>query len=47
MQVNSQSLHIHDSWKAVLADEFTQPYFSHIQETLLQEQQEGYIVYPK
>ena len=37
---------IHESWKTVLADEFTQSYFAHIKELLLQEKQAGHIVYP-
>lgn len=38
---------IHDSRKTVLADEFTQSYFAHIKELLLQEKQAGHIIYPK
>ena len=41
------SVCIDDSWKAVLADEFSKPYFAHIKETLLQEKQAGYVIYPK
>lgn len=40
------SIRIDDSWKLVLADEFSKPYFAHIKETLLQEKQAGYIIYP-
>ncbi|MCX6824205.1 MAG: uracil-DNA glycosylase [candidate division SR1 bacterium] len=41
------TIHIDDSWKAVLADEFSKPYFAHIKETLLQEKQTGHSIYPK
>lgn len=41
------TVQIHDSWKAILADEFAKPYFTHIKEVLLQEKQAGHIIYPK
>ena len=47
MQANSDIFHIHDSWKTVLGEEFAKPYFTHIQEFLLQEKEAGHIIYPK
>lgn len=37
---------IEGSWKAVLADEFQQPYFQHISAFLHQEKQAGKVIYP-
>lgn len=45
--IDTLSTHIDASWKTVLADEFTQPYFFRIQEILLQEKQLDCIVYPQ
>ena len=39
-------VHIHESWKAVLADEFVKPYFHQIKNTLLLEKQSWYTTYP-
>jgi len=45
--IDSSTVHIDDSWKLVLADQFAKPYFTHIKETLLQEKQTGHTIYPK
>ncbi len=37
---------IHESWKAVLSDEFEQPYFQGIRQFLVNEKQAGKVVYP-
>lgn len=37
---------IHESWKAVLANEFEQPYFQNIKDFLLKEKQAGKTIYP-
>jgi uracil-DNA glycosylase len=37
---------IHESWKAVLAEEFEQPYFENIKAFLLKEKQAGKVIYP-
>ena len=37
---------IDESWLEVLADEFAQPYFANLKQTLLQEKQSGKVVYP-
>lgn len=37
---------IEDSWKAALVDEFQQPYFQAIKDTLLKEKEAGKTVYP-
>ena len=37
---------IEDSWKLALAEEFQQPYFQNIKDTLLQEKEAGKVVYP-
>ena len=37
---------IHESWKAVLADEFEQPYFQGIKQFLVNEKQAGKVIYP-
>jgi len=37
---------IHDSWKAVLEEEFKQPYFISIKEALLEDKSSGIKVYP-
>jgi uracil-DNA glycosylase len=39
--------YINDSWKVILADEFSKSYFAHIQEVLLQQQEAGHTIYPK
>jgi uracil-DNA glycosylase len=46
MLIDTTTIQINDSWKSVLADEFSKPYFAHIKEFLLQEKQAGHIVYP-
>ena len=47
MSVDTNSIQIDVSWKAILAKEFAKPYFAHIKEFLLQEKQAWHIVYPK
>ena len=47
MIVDIESIQMDASWKKVLAEEFTKPYFAHIKEFLLAEKQAGHIVYPK
>jgi len=47
MLIDTTRIHIDDSWKALLTDQFTAPYFIHIKEFLLQEKQAGHIIYPK
>ena len=37
---------IHDSWKEVLAEEFTKPYFTLIKDALVKDRQDGIKVYP-
>jgi uracil-DNA glycosylase len=37
---------IHESWKAVLKDEFEQPYFSMIKQAILKDKQAGKIIFP-
>ncbi len=37
---------IHESWKALLADEFEQPYFQSIKQFLITEKQAGKVIYP-
>lgn len=46
MQIQADTIQIHDSRKKLLADEFAKPYFAQIKETLLQEKQAGHIIYP-
>jgi uracil-DNA glycosylase len=46
MSIDVANIKIDDSWKLVLSDEFTQPYFVHIKQFLLKEKQLGHIVYP-
>jgi len=43
-QVND--VKIHESWKAVLQDEFDQPYFAAIKQVLVKEMNEGKTIYP-
>lgn len=45
-QVTPSSVKIHDSWKAVLNDEFNQPYFSAIKTFLVNEKKAGKTIYP-
>ncbi len=40
------NVNIHPSWKEALTDEFQQPYFAAIKQSLLQEKQAGNVVYP-
>lgn len=40
------NVNIHDSWKAVLEDEFKQPYFTAIKPVLVKEMKEGKTIYP-
>lgn len=40
------NVQIEESWKRVLADEFSQPYFASIKAFLLQEKQAGKTIYP-
>ncbi len=40
------SVKIHDSWKAVLKDEFEKPYFEKIKEFLVTEKKAGKAIYP-
>jgi len=47
MSVDTNSIQIDVSWKAILTKEFAKPYFAHIKEFLLQEKQAWHIVYPK
>lgn len=44
--VSMSDVHIHESWKEVLAQEFEKPYFQNIKNTLLLEKQSGYTLYP-
>ena len=37
---------LHDSWKAVLADEFQQPYFRDLKSFLLEERRSGHLYFP-
>lgn len=37
---------LHESWKAVLADEFQQPYFRDLKAFLLKEREAGHVFYP-
>ena len=37
---------IEESWKIALADEFKQPYFQNIKDTLVKEKEDGKVVYP-
>ena len=41
-----ENVQIEASWKAVLADEFAQPYFSAIKTFLVEEKRAGKIIYP-
>jgi len=47
MIVNLDSIHIDQSWKEVLKDEFQKPYFFQIKEFLTQEKNAGKIIFPK
>lgn len=40
------NVQIEDSWKALLAEEFSQPYFSDIRQFLIDERQNGKTIYP-
>lgn len=40
------NVQIEDSWKALLAEEFSQPYFSGIRQFLIDERQNGKTIYP-
>jgi len=42
----SNTIKIHDSWKAVLKDEFEEPYFSEIKQHILRDKQAGKTIYP-
>lgn len=44
--INPSTVQIEASWKAALANEFAQPYFTHIKQTLLTAKQQGAVVYP-
>lgn len=37
---------IHESWKSILKDEFSKPYFAEIKAKLLAEKAEGHVIYP-
>ncbi len=41
------NVQIEESWKAVLKEEFEQPYFATIKQFLVQEKQAGKVIYPK
>lgn len=45
--ITTDTVQIDPSWKVVLANEFSKPYFTQIKEKLLQEKKAGHIVYPK
>jgi len=47
MSVDVQTIHIDESWKKILWNEFTQPYFSQIKKILLEEKKAWYTIYPK
>lgn len=47
MTVKLNNVQIEESWKAVLSDEFQQPYFETIKQFLLNEKKGGKIIYPK
>jgi len=47
MSINISTIQMDQSWKSVLASEFSKPYFLEIKTFLLQEKQAGHIVYPK
>ncbi len=40
------NVNIHESWKAVLADEFKQPYFSMIKQSILKDKKAGKVIFP-
>ncbi|MBT8220578.1 MAG: uracil-DNA glycosylase [Bacteroidia bacterium] len=42
----SDNVKIHESWKAVLSQEFEQPYFAHIKDSLLDDRSNGIKIYP-
>lgn len=44
--INPSTVQIEASWKVALANEFAQPYFTHIKQTLLTAKQQGAVVYP-
>ncbi|MCC6460153.1 MAG: uracil-DNA glycosylase [Saprospiraceae bacterium] len=46
MSEKIESVQIEESWKAVLAEEFRQPYFAAIKSFLVQEKQAGKTIYP-
>jgi uracil-DNA glycosylase len=41
-----KDVQIEESWKMTLADEFQQPYFQNIKDTLVKEKEAGKVVYP-
>lgn len=45
-QIQPDNVQIDSSWKAVLADEFTKPYFADIKSRLVADKQSGKAVYP-
>ncbi len=47
MSIDISACVIHDTWKTVLVDEFTKPYFSSLQTMLSQQEEAGYTIYPK
>ena len=39
-------VHIEPSWKQILVEEFSKPYFSHIKQALVEDKKQGYDIYP-
>ena len=46
IQVNPVNVKIEESWKEVLYEEFKKPYFEQIKDALIQEKENGKIIYP-
>lgn len=47
MSINIENIGIESSWKNLLAEEFTKPYFEEIKSTLLSEKKAGKTIFPK
>lgn len=45
--IDITTIQMHNSWKSLLVDEFSKPYFAYIKEFLLKEKEQWHTVYPK